>query len=741
MHHTALHDAARELYRIHGILPVAAAGKKPMGGEGWNMLPLEMRLLYFDTPACTGLGLQSGPILHPYYGWCDMRWIDIDEREAAKRDAFKSMLIHLLGDDGLKLRWRWGRGPACVMFTRGHHTREKYGSIQFLGPGKYAVGWGAHAEVGQYRWPDGDIFSVMPPLVDVKRAEACFLAACHHAGITVTADAPDIKLAPTITEQQLNALSDDDLARYQNEITSELRSIGDMPPESGRGTRLYNLGLRYGALARHDERLGRIVADALARLPGHAGQGDVRDFSRGLDESKGLAQQRTAEAAQQRAEILEALKPKGANAPGQELSELLRENIPPLRWLVNRFLPHVGTLALVGKPKIGKSYLVLELALSLCEGGFFWGEMCNTTGVLLYMLEDGKRRIKQRVGQLRPDGPRPKATFRIRYGRDGPFRVNPDGSGGLLNDIRKHKHDFADIGFVVVDMYKLVRGAAEKGLDAYQATSQIVAPISALAQELDITILLVHHARKGKIDPDDVGDAASGSNALSGATEGHWTIWREGDGARIIAEVRESENFDLQLTKAEGQLVWNPIASPEDRSTMKEHVYAALVQAGCELMPSDLALRIPNTSARVINARLQDLRNEGAIQNPRHSIYRISNSKSRIDGVATALVQSSVVKPVTTEIRAKYDPDGKYSHISGIEATGFAFTDDVISAIDRARFAEGKATVNTMHIHRVLFERKGIVWFFGDLWKVNRAEQPLPWAIPQKTETKMPWMV
>jgi len=109
-----------------------------MGGSGWNTLPLETRLLYFDTPACTGLGFQFGPVFHPFYGPCNFDGIDCDERDPAKRQAFIDMLLHLLPDSA-KARLRWGRGPLLPLFTRGEHRREKYGSIQWLRNGKYAV--------------------------------------------------------------------------------------------------------------------------------------------------------------------------------------------------------------------------------------------------------------------------------------------------------------------------------------------------------------------------------------------------------------------------------------------------------------------------------------------------------------------------------------------------------------------------------------------------------------------------
>ena len=729
MTQNALLAAARELTAIHGILPVAASGKRPMGGRGWNSQPLAARLQLLTTPECTGLGMQCGLVFHPVLGPVDSRILDSDEKDPAKRDAFQQMFMYLLGDNAKRITWRWGRGPACVLFTRGEHHREKYGSIQLLGQGKYAVGWGWHPEVGQYRWPAGDVFSVMPPLLDVKMVEACILAAGRHAGIPMDEKSMLSLTAPEITEAQISMLSAGDLARYREEVAAELARIEAMPEKTGRGTALNRLGLRYGAIARHDAELDGIFQDALARLPGDMGHGDVRDLSRGLDGSKGLAQKQQALWNEQRNAIVASLKPKGAALSG---IDLMQEDIPPLRWLVDRFLPQ-GTVLLIGKPKIGKSYIALEMALSICEGGKFWDEQCHQTGVLLYMLEDGKRRIKQRLKQLRPEGPKFNSTFRIRFATEGPFQVNPDGSGGLLDDIRAHKRDFPDIELVIIDMLKVIRGSVDTRQNDYNAENSLTLPISKLANELEISIFIIHHAKKGEINVDNYEDALSGSNALSGMADSIWFLWRKGDIAYMFAKLRDAEDVEIQLQRKEGELVWNPIEKSEyNTGSMKERVRNVLMAANCELTPRDVAMRL-NIDDRIANARLHDLRKEGQIQNPRHSIYCMPGAQSRPEAILSAIMQHGIVVPVTSKLRELHDPEGKWSHLGDADATGFAFLDDVTGVIERAKFADGKHALTTLVVHRLIVERKGVVWFFGPA--VNRTLQPLPWAI------QYPWSV
>jgi hypothetical protein len=223
---------------------------------------------------------------------------------------------------------------------------------------------------------------------------------------------------------------------------------------------------------------------------------------------------------------------------------------------------------------------------------------------------------------------------------------------------------------------------------------------------------------------------------MAGATEGSWTIWRDANGARIVAEVRDSENFDLQLVKGEGEMVWKPAetAEPTIKGGNKERVLVELQRMNCELTAEDVAARL-KIDRTVANSRLADLRNESKLQQRRRGHYCVAGAKTRQEGIYEAIMQSGVVQPVTTELKAKHDPTGKRSMMGDVEATGFAFTDDVVSAIEQAGFVNGAAAVRTLDVHKLLHEYRGVVWFFGA--SVNRTEQPLPWAVP--ATPKFPW--
>jgi hypothetical protein len=93
-----------------------------------------------------------------------------------------------------------------------------------------------------------------------------------------------------------------------------------------------------------------------------------------------------------------------AEGEPEDAVDLMLDTIPPARPVVKDLL-YEGMLLFGGKSKRGKSWLMLDLAVSVATGIPVWGPFVvpEPQPVLYISLEDGRRRIKGRLEDIPPD--------------------------------------------------------------------------------------------------------------------------------------------------------------------------------------------------------------------------------------------------------------------------------------------------------------------------------------------------
>lgn len=756
-------DIARQVFAAHGILPAAVAGKMPLGGTGWNLLSLADRLVMFDAAMCTGLGLQCGLVWHPKHGPVEVRVIDIDEKDEHKRLAFVTMLLHYLGTQATQVVWRWGRGPACIVFVRGHIPRERYGSIQLLGAGKQAVWWGAHPETQRdYQHPDGHFMdgSHEPPVLDANALDQYLIASCTHAQIAVEGPGTDYDEVAERGEDQFEALTEEDLARYRAEFVTEINAVLKMPEGSGRGTRLYGIGNRFGWLSRHDAQLEKLVNEALAVLPGHKGAGDVRDLTSGLDDSKGLAQSGQAarnlayrqfvqdwRTGQPRAAVIDSLRAgKRAERRPSTLKALLQRPVEPLTQVVEGLVPSKGLFLIAADPKAGKSYLATDMLISVSEGSLFVGMQCVQGSTMYIALEETHSEFMDRLHKIRPgkNFASIENKFRAVFFDEGVPRLEADFKGGLLEFMDDMLAEDPAITIFVLDTLQHALGDIEhgqSGKNSYKIEYEAIGWLQKYALSRNVCIVLLHHTNKSKSD--SAGQRISGSTGIPAAVSGFMELQVPDENPYVMTargRVRGVGIFKHDWVREENVSVWSPTEGPAlSGRGVKEKVFSTMIAANCELTPADIAMRM-KIDERVAAARLGDLRKEGRLHNPRRGVYCIPGARPRIYAIAAALMQTGKLQPATTEAKALHDPEGKFSHYAGMDAERFGLAYEVEELIESCGFHNGSVALKELNVHRLAVSAKnGSVWFFGDAWRVNQSQQTLPWSAPPAGKVKTPW--
>jgi hypothetical protein len=184
------------------------------------------------------------------------------------------------------------------------------------------------------------------------------------------------------------------------------------------------------------------------------------------------------------------------------------QEFPPLSYAVPGLIPE-GSVLLVGAPKIGKSWMVLSIALAAAEGGRALGIEVPKRPVLYLALEDGHRRLQDRCRRLLADDPIPEQFQYITM-------IEP---GRVADTIAAWAHWHQEPPpLVILDTLGRVLPPAQLGESPYQRDYRVGTALKRIVDGLPgMTLLVNHHDRKANAD--DFVDAVSGTHGLAGAAD------------------------------------------------------------------------------------------------------------------------------------------------------------------------------------------------------------------------------
>jgi AAA domain len=247
------------------------------------------------------------------------------------------------------------------------------------------------------------------------------------------------------------------------------------------------------------------------------------------------------------------------------LQELLARELPPVRWAIPDILPE-GLTLLAGKPKLGKSWLALSVALAVAAGGVALGKQPVTQGEVLYLaLEDNERRLQSRAKQL--------LASMTSVPNEIAFELHwPRLDQGGLQHLEEYLEMHPRVRLVVVDTWaKVTPQSHGSQRSQYESDYEALTPLKYLADMYRVSILVVHHLRK--MGADDVLDEITGSIGVTGAVDGALILKRErGQGeATLFVTGRDIEQEQqLALTFDSITAMWTLVGNAEEYKRTKE---------------------------------------------------------------------------------------------------------------------------------------------------------------------------
>uniref|UniRef100_A0A7C4RTU5 AAA family ATPase n=1 Tax=Desulfatirhabdium butyrativorans TaxID=340467 RepID=A0A7C4RTU5_9BACT len=181
--------------------------------------------------------------------------------------------------------------------------------------------------------------------------------------------------------------------------------------------------------------------------------------------------------------------------------DLLRMEFPEPRWVVRGLIP-TGLTLLAGKPKSGKSLLMSNLAIAFATGGRFLDvPFEGPQKVLLFALEDSKRRLHERFRRMIGDGDTDLSQLVVVFEAS---RLQAGFENEARKRIERHKPSLA-----IIDTLAKVKPSSNGRKQAYDEDYQAVDSIKRIADEFEIGVIVVHHTRK--MGAEDRFDTVSGT--------------------------------------------------------------------------------------------------------------------------------------------------------------------------------------------------------------------------------------
>jgi AAA domain len=296
-----------------------------------------------------------------------------------------------------------------------------------------------------------------------------------------------------------------------------------------------------------------------------------------------------------------------------------------------------GLTLLVGKSKLGKSWLVLQIMLAIANGTEVLSIPTEKGSVLYAALEDSPKRLQSRLELLLGDGQAPTGLEFITAMR----RLD---AGGLI-DLTAWLDEHSDARLIVLDTLARVRPISRQTSGVYDQDTAALAPLQHLALERGVAILVVHHTRKAAAE--DAVDAVNGSTGLAGVSDAILVLQRargEAD-AKLHVTGRDIEEREVGLRFDSTSGVWTltgsgkefQVITPERRAVMN------LLANSQPITPKVIAETLGKTSGS-IRKLLVGMRSANLAR-------RLADGRYTVVAAVTPVTQTN--KPVQDEAEPK----------------------------------------------------------------------------------------
>jgi hypothetical protein len=299
--------------------------------------------------------------------------------------------------------------------------------------------------------------------------------------------------------------------------------------------------------------------------------------------------------------------------PVQRASQLSTSG-PQTQWLVEGLWSDQAVGILGGEPKCCKSFLALDIAVSVASGTACLRQfpVRRAGKVLLFPAEDSLAVVRQRLEGI-------AAVAQVNFQN---LAVEVITAPSLRLDTPTDRHRLRETvqnlqpALLILD--PLIRLHRVDENDATQIAT-LLSYLRELQRQFQLAVLLVHHARKDS-NGSRPGQALRGSSELHGWGDSNLYLRRKGAQLTLSTEHRAAASQDhipLQLTQVGSALALavleSPLSHPEAEPTPVERVRAALAQLQEPVFSVQQLRKLCAIRTETLCAALEELTQQGEL--------------------------------------------------------------------------------------------------------------------------------
>lgn len=305
------------------------------------------------------------------------------------------------------------------------------------------------------------------------------------------------------------------------------------------------------------------------------------------------------------------------------LGEFLESDIKPVEWIIPEILPE-GLAILASRPKMGKSWLCLNLALSVASGMRVFKKFDVQPQKVLYItFEDSKARLSSRLQSLMSsnlfNSDSVSTNFILTLELTIPF-LDEGGTEFIFEKIQSE-----GIKLVIIDtLTRALKNQQSNKQSSYVGDYKLISQYQNFALTNHISLIFVYHTRKALSESEYFIDEIQGTTGITAGADTLMVLKKEKENYKLYITGKDviADDLDLTFDKETGLWLIESQKIKIDTTPEREEIITLLISENREMRTSEIAAKL-NKKKNNVSTQLQKLTDENKIKNPKYGFYSI----------------------------------------------------------------------------------------------------------------------